>query len=90
MWPLVYMTTGIFQCMFTELLFLQAAGVSLKSNMFQPIPPYTQGPFIGRPGLPGPGEFQYTLWYKDVSLSYLLIFYAHLVQSFYYQMVFSL
>ena len=24
-----------------------------------------------------------TLWYKDVSLQHLLIFYAHLVQSFY-------
>ena len=47
--------------MFTELFFLQAAGVTLQSNMFQPTPPYRVEPFIGRPGFSGLGEFQYTV-----------------------------
>ena len=34
--------------------------------MFQPNPPFRPDPFIGRPGLPGPGEFQYTF---DIRLS---------------------
>ena len=36
--------SNIPQCMFTELLFFQAAGVSLQSNMFQPSPPFRPRP----------------------------------------------
>ena len=58
------------QCIFTELFFLQAAGVSLQSNMFQPNPPYRPRPSIWdrRPFFGNPCEFQYLFIARDCHL----------------------
>ena len=74
-------TCRYFQCIFTELFFLQAAGVSLQSNMFLPNPPYRPGPSIWdrRPFFWSPCEF----WYLFIARASFddLISYVHLVQT---------